>query len=277
MRRSEILAAALVAFVAWGVGTRPALSTGRWKPTVGLRWQYQLQGTVDAGICAVPFSGGPCVHPDVFDIDLYANDGVTPNRTAVARIHARGAHAVCYIDAGTWENWRPDANRYPVRVLGRPNGWPGERWLDIRATKVLLRILAARVQKCVQAGFDGVDFDNVDGYVNHTGFPLTAAEQLTFDRDLAALAHRHGLAVGLKNDLDQEASLRSAFDFAVNEQCFAFGECAAYDAWTRSAKPVLEIEYTGDQRQYCTSADRNRRDAVHKQLALYATPWQPCR
>ena len=75
---------------------------------------------------------------------------------------------------------------------GKGNGWPGERWLDIRATGVLLPIMDARVQKCAKAGFDAVDFDEVDGYANKTGFPLTGAHQLTFNRALAAARARAG-------------------------------------------------------------------------------------
>ena len=190
-----------------------------------------------------PRPGDSCVRPNVYDVDLYATNGVTLNTAAVAAIHAAGAHAVCYVDAGTWEDFRPDASEYPASVKGLPNGWPGERWLDIRATGVLLPIIDARVAKCAAAGFDAVDFDNVDGYENDTGFPLTAAEQLTFNEDLAAIAHAHGLSAGLKNDTDQLSQLESTFDFAINEQCAQYDECDAYDGWTAAGKAVVEVEY----------------------------------
>lgn len=248
-----------------------------WIPTQGLQWQYQLQGKLKTNICVVPTSGGPCVRPNVYDIDLYANDGVTLNSAAVTTIHSLGGHAVCYVDAGTWENFRPDAWEYPASVLGLPNGWPGERWLDIRARGILLPIITARVAKCAAAGFDAVEFDNVDGYENDTGFPLTAADQLTFNTDLAAVAHSYGLSVGLKNDIDQLAQLESTFDFAINEQCFQYKECDAYDGWTAAGKAVVEVEYRARQARFCPSADLQGRDAIHKSLALTARPWRPCR
>ncbi len=248
-----------------------------WIPTQGLQWQYQLQGKLNTTICAVPRSGGTCVRPNVYDVDLYAPDGVTLNTAAVEAIHALGAHAVCYVDAGTWEDFRPDAGEFPASVKGLPNGWPGERWLDIRATSVLLPIITARVAKCAAAGFDAVDFDNVDGYQNQTGFPLTAADQLTFDEDLAAIAHSDGLSAGLKNDIDQLGQLESTFDFAVNEQCAQYNECDAYDGWTAAGKAVVEVEYRGRPTRYCPSADLHGRDAISKGLALRAKPWRPCR
>jgi hypothetical protein len=33
-------------------------------------------------------------------------------------------------------------------------------------------------RKCQKAGFDGVEFDNVDGYTNATSLPLTGRDQL---------------------------------------------------------------------------------------------------
>jgi hypothetical protein len=248
-----------------------------WIPTQGLQWQYQLQGKLNTSLCVVPASGGPCVRPNVYDLDLYATNGVTLNTAAVAAVHALGAHAVCYVDAGTWEDFRPDAGAYPASVKGDPNGWPGERWLDIRATSVLLPIINARVAKCAAAGFDAVDFDNVDGYQNKTGFPLTAAEQLTFNEDLAALAHAHGLSVGLKNDPAQLGPLESVFNFAINEQCAKYNECDAYDGWTAAGKAVVEVEYGIKPARFCPSAALHRRDAIEKSLALTAKPWKPCR
>jgi hypothetical protein len=272
------IAAALMAttVIVMVVGV-PAGASGPWVPSPGLRWQFQLQGKVRTNLCAPPWTGGSCVRPDVYELDLYANDGVTLNSAAVAAVHAEGAHAVCYVDAGTWESWRPDANAYPSSVLGLANGWPGERWLDIRATSVLLPIIEARVARCVEAGFDAVDFDNVDGYTNQTGFSLTASDQLTFDTDLADMAHNDGLSVALKNDLGQLGQLQGTFDFAVNEQCARYHECAAYAGWTAAHKAVVEIEYRMPPRKFCPVASAAGIDAVHKSLALRAKPWTPCR
>jgi hypothetical protein len=62
-------------------------------------------------------------------------DGFETTARSVRALHALGKHVICYTDVGTWENFRPDAGRFPRSVLGRPNGWPGERWLDRRANR----------------------------------------------------------------------------------------------------------------------------------------------
>jgi hypothetical protein len=43
----------------------------------------------------------------------------------------------------------------------------------------------------------------VDGYANDSGFPLTASEQLTYNKWLSRTAHALGLSIALKNDLGQ--------------------------------------------------------------------------
>ena len=253
--------------------------------------QYQLQGVsayastggINVDITAVPAEGGSAVAPEIFDIDLYVDSAVNGridemNTAATSAIHAKGARAICYLDAGTWENWRPDANQYPSVVLGRRNGWPGERWVDIRRIDILGPILAARAQKCVQAGFDAIEWDNVDGYQNRSGFPLTANDQLQFNAYLANLAHGVGLAVGLKNDVGQLSTLKPYFDFAMNEQCFQYNECN-YPApglpdWTASGKAVFNVEYRSLQ---CARADAWQFGSILKNTNLYDVPWTPCR
>ena len=126
------------------------------------------------------------------------------------------------------ENWRVDANQFPASVQGSKNGWPGEKWLDIRQTRSCCRSCRLACRNVEQAGFDGVEWDNVYGYSNKTGFPLTANDQLVYDASLANLAHQYGLTVAMKNDVEQVPNLASYFDYAINEQCQQYNECGNY-------------------------------------------------
>jgi hypothetical protein len=269
----------------------PCTGSPCWHPGLASRWQYQLQGVstyastggIDVGISSVPYTGGSAVHPSVFDIDLFVDQAISGNNTtldtaAVSAIHSMGAKAICYVDAGSWENWRADAGAFPSSVLGKNNGWPGEKWLDIRQTSVLLPIMQARVQKCVQAGFDGVEWDNVDGYTNKTGFPLTAADQTVYDASLANLAHQVGLTVAMKNDVEQISTLAPYFDFAVNEQCQQYSECTGYTAdFINAGKAVFQVEYKLSTSKFCPQANSANRNAITKTFDLFDTPWTPCR
>lgn len=247
-----------------------------WKPEVGSRFQIQLQDSIDTSLCVVPYTGGACVRPEVYEFDLYSPDGVTPDAAAVDAVHAAGARAICYVSAGSWEDWRPDAGAYPESVKGHSNGWPGEKWLDIRRTDVLLPIIDARLAACAAAGFDGVELDNVDGYTNGTGFPLTASQQVVFNRSIADLAHDHGLSVALKNDVEQLVQLLPWFDYAVNEQCQQYSECGGYDLWIGEGRAVFQIEYSAGLSATCNAANAAGRSAIRKSLDLRALPWTPC-
>jgi len=87
----------------------------------------------------------------MYDIDMFDNDA-----SVVASLHHKGRKVVCYIDVGTWENWRPDAKKFPKFVLGKHNGWPGEKWLDIRSIDILGPIMQARMDLCQAKGFDAM-------------------------------------------------------------------------------------------------------------------------
>ncbi len=204
---------------------------------------------------------------DVIDVDAF---DVTDR--ALRRLERRGKRVICYINAGAWEEWRDDAGRYPAVVLGNPlDGWEGERWVDIRRLDVLGPILEARLDHCVARGFDGVEFDNVDGWTNDTGFPLTAADQLRFNRWLAQQAHRRGLAVALKNDLDQIPDLVGDFDFAIVEECFTYEECDKVAPFLQAGKPVYVVEYTRSRRlrrRWCREAKRLGVHLIFKRLDL---------
>lgn len=85
-----------------------------------------------------------------------------------------------------------------------------------------------RMQRCKDKGFEALDPDNVDGYANDNGMGLTPEQQITYNKWLAQTGHDLGLAVGLKNDLDQLGDLVNDFDFFVNEQCAKYKECNLY-------------------------------------------------
>jgi hypothetical protein len=236
----------------------PPPPAGLWSPAPGTTWQWQLQGTIDLSV-DVP----------VYDVDLFDTSAAT-----VAELHARGRRVICYLSAGSWEDWRPDASRFPAAVKGRSNGWPGERWLDVRRLDVLGPIMEARLDLCRSKGFDAVEPDNIDGYTNQTGFPLTAADQLRYNRFLADAAHARGLSIGLKNDLEQVRDLVATFDWALNESCYQWNECALLMPFVHAGKAVLHVEY-GSSSAFCADARARGFSSMRKRQSLDA--WRaPC-
>jgi hypothetical protein len=195
----------------------------------------------------------------------------------VASLHAKGRKAICYMSGGSFEDWRPDAAKFPAEVKGKPlDGWPGEWWLDIRQIKLLGPIMEARMELCKSKGFDAVDVDNVDGYANDSGFPLSPRDQLNYNILLANAAHARGLSIGLKNDLGQIKALLPYYDWALNEQCFQYDECNLLRPFIKAGKAVFHVEYRLKTSQFCAEANAMTFNSMRKHLNLDA--WrEPCR
>jgi hypothetical protein len=252
---------------------RPVACRACWHPPVRTSWNWVLEHVPKA-----PFR----------KVEMYDIDGFDASRATVTALHKAKIKAVCYIDAGTYEDWRPDRAEFPKRLLGATNGWPGERWLDIRDVQkpksVLRKILDARLAMCVSKHFDMVELDNMDGYSNHSGFPLTAADQLYFDATMANDAHRAGLSVLQKNDVEQIPKLRSYFDGALNEQCNQYHECTTkqngdygLDQYVAAGKPVFQAEYSLATNKFCPADNKADFNGVRYDIDLNDKTFEPCR
>ncbi len=86
-----------------------------------------------------------------------------------------GRRVMCYVDVGTWERWRPRRGASFQRAYSESPTAIGRVSAGSTFGKraILEPIMARRLDLCKKKGFDGVDPDNLDGYENKTGFPLT--------------------------------------------------------------------------------------------------------
>jgi hypothetical protein len=174
----------------------------------------------------------------MFDIDLFDT-----STTVIETLHAKGRIVICYFSAGSRENWRPDANQFVPADYGKKlDGWAGENWLDVRSQNVRA-IMKARLDLAVSKQCDGVEPDNVDGYANDTGFPLTKANQIDYNTFLADEAHARGLSIGLKNAVELVVQLQPKFDWALNEECLSYNECNTLSPFIAAGKAVFHVEY----------------------------------
>ncbi|MDX6522433.1 MAG: hypothetical protein QOF08_3038 [Gaiellales bacterium] len=249
----------------------PVACPGCWRPALRTSWQWQL-----ASVPKAPF----------LPVRMYDVDGFEAGSGMVTKLHQQpGRRVVCYISAGSWESWRPDASQFPTAIRGKGlDGWPGERWLDIRRYQGTLgAIMQARLDMCAAKGFDAVEFDNVDGYLNASGFALTAADQLVYNAWLANEAHARGLSAVLKNDMPQIPKLLPYYDMALNEQCWQYSECTTaqngsygYNQFIRAGKAVFQVEYSLAPSSFCPRSNRHNFNSLRKKLLL--GPYRvPCR
>ena len=215
-----------------------------WKPAPGTSWQWQLTGTIDTSVDVA-----------MYDIDLF-----DASQAVIDDLHAAGRIVVCYFSAGSREDWRPDAGNFAASDYGKQlDNWPGEHWLDVRSENVRA-IMKARLDLAKTKACDAVEPDNVDGYANDSGFPLTESDQLDYNQFLAQEAHARGLSVGLKNALELVVALEPAFDWALNEECLSYSECSELQPFLAANKAVFHVEYVdqpseGAQKQASVCGD----------------------
>jgi hypothetical protein len=162
-----------------------------------------------------------------------------------------GVYSICYLNA--FQTQPGERDQWPDHLVLRQDGadvvdqdWPDEALLDTRSDDGR-RAIAARVGEwidgCAAAGYDAVEFDNLDTYTRSDDL-LSAADNLALATLLVERAHRAGLAAGQKNAAEDAERLRAeaGFDFAVVEECAYYDECAAYTDVYGDA--VVAIEYT---------------------------------
>ena len=190
---------------------------------------WQLQGIV------------PTDRPEpIYDIDGFDNP-----KSTFDTLKAKGKYMIAYFSAGTWENWRSDASRFPTSVRGNNvDGWEGERWLDIRQLDILRPIMEARADIALAKGAQAIEWDNIDGYANGAGFSLTKAHQVAYNTMLAEICHDRGLAAIYKN-ADLAIQLEPLFDALLIEEAYQWGDTNVFTPFINAGKPIWAIEYEG--------------------------------
>lgn len=244
-----------LSYTSSGASSSSPVPSAIWTPPPGTSWQIQFTGTIDTSL-----------NVQAFDLDL-----VGTTKETINKIHARGGKVICYFSGGSSESYRPDFSSFPSSILGTTlSGYADERWLDVRQLSILGPIMTARMDQAVQKGCDAVDVDNMDVYTNDPGFPITYAQQLTYNKFIAAEAHKRGLGVGLKNDLLQIKDLAEVYDFAINESCLSYSECYYMQPFIDRKKAVFAISYTGSQSSVCSKVSGLNFDMLLKNESLDA-------
>jgi hypothetical protein len=248
---------------AWTADANPVDAGAIWRPAPKTSWQWQLSGTLDQS----------------FDVAAYDIDLFVTTQTEIDALHAKKRKVICYFDTA-YEPGRPDSTKLAPYKGNAVQGWPGQFWLDIREPAVVT-VMKERIALAQQKSCDAIEADDVDSRTNNPGFPITANDQQSFIKTLAAEAHAHGMSYALKNDLDEVGALLSFVDFAVNEECFAFNECDALKPFIQAGKAVFQVEYTAGNLQtkgatVCPGANQLDFDTLIKHLDLDA-PRYACR
>ncbi len=188
-------------------------------------------------------------------VDYLDVDAFDAPASFVAAAASNGTATICYISAGTLENWRPDRNAFRKldrrqRARGKPSiigrkypEWPDERWLNFTRYKVFLPLMVKRMKRCKAKGFDMIEFDNIDAYANRTGFRIRRVHAIRYARALAKKAKGVGLVPVQKNAPELSAKLQPHFGALLLEDCALFGFCSTAALYRAAGKPVFDAEY----------------------------------
>lgn len=210
-----------------------------YKPAPNTSWQWQLAGKINTNY-----------EVKMYDIDLEE----TPQKT-IDLLHKQGKKVICYFNGGAYEPYRSDSKEFSKESLGKiMEGWEDEKWLDVANYEKFADIIKGRLDLAVLKNCDGVEPDNMDGFQNDSGFPLTYEDQLKYNKWIAEESHKRGLSIGLKNNLDQIEDLVDYFDFSVNEQCFEYNECELLTPFIKNNKAVFNVEYELELDEFCDQA-----------------------
>jgi len=228
-----------------------------WVPPPGTTWQWQLTGQIDTS----------------YDVEVYDIDLFEAPQSVIDELHSDGRRVICYFSAGSWEDWRPDADEFPQSAIGNPlDGWPGEWWLDPRDPTVR-SIMEERLDLAVDKSCDGVEPDNVEAWANGSGFDLTRADQLDYNRFLADQGHQRGLSVGLKNVVELVDALVDDFDWSLDEECLQYDECAGLHPFLDQGKAVFHTEYVNKPSQGEAKADEVCGDSTIEGFSTLIKTW----
>ncbi|SEB49787.1 Glycoside-hydrolase family GH114 [Paramicrobacterium humi] len=182
------------------------------------------------------------------------------------------AYNVCYVNAFQTQPGKADDWSGLVLVdAGEPvmdPDWPDEAVLDTSTAasrEAIAGRLAPVLEGCADAGFDAVEFDNLDSYQRSNGL-LSTADNAALADALIGIAHGLGLAAAQKNAAELLGE-RLDFDFAITEECGAFDECAVFE---KRYDRVLDIEYAPDAFHAACEAGALPDDAILRDVDLVA-------
>lgn len=191
-------------------------------------------------------------------------DGVTLVARDRAADPAEGVYSICYVNG--FQTQPDELADWPGEVILQSGDgpvfdpdWPDEALLDTSTEakrQAIAAIVVPWIRGCADAGFDAVEFDNLDTYTRSAG-ALSFADNLALAEVFVDAAHEAGLAAGQKNAAEDARALRDEgrFDFAISEECAAYDECAAYvDLY---GDHVVNIEY-GDPVAFAAACQEGR-------------------
>ncbi|OUM60835.1 glycoside hydrolase family 114 protein, partial [Piromyces sp. E2] len=202
----------------------------RTKFTPGLTWNYALSES-NFDVNKEPAK--------VVVVDVHSSSA-----KRILELKNHGKKVICYFSGGSYEDFRPDKNKFKnLRKGSQLDGWD-EYYVDVSSSSIL-SIMKERIAVAHQKGCDGIEVDNMDACQNDHRLHLSESDCINFGKRLSEIAHDYDLAIGLKNSAYIMRRIANVYDFAINESCYTHGKnCHEYKRYfLDKGKAVFSINY----------------------------------
>lgn len=204
-------------------------------------------------------------------------DGNLASSSYISELKSKGKRVVCYISAGTVEDWRDDKSSFDDDTAKHYKGFGGtETWLDITQWESFKGPMEARINEAASKGCQFIEYDNVDCDANMcvsgASYDQLFKDQTDYLNWLISTTHGKGMGVGLKNAQSHIESMSSKIDFAINEECQKYDECYYYKQLSSQNKAAFGVEYDNNGGKVCSVAKE------YHMLTKYRTgsTWHDC-
>lgn len=153
-------------------------------------WAYQLCNYTDGKLDALAGSDS-----DLAVVDLSRDGGSDYfSRREIEALKASGKFALAYFEIGAIEENRPEWQSVPEDLKAGPvDGWPQEQYVKFWDEK-WWRVVRGRVDRALDAGFDGAYLDMITTYEEIPGSGLPLESRARAMVDLIARVSRHAKA-----------------------------------------------------------------------------------
>lgn len=88
---------------------------------------------------------------------------------------------LCYVNIGAIEQYEADYSSFPQDAIGNSYEDYPEGWIDVRREDVV-EFMKKRLVKAAEIGCDGIDADNIDGYVSFLLVIAAIASSVIYQR-----------------------------------------------------------------------------------------------
>ncbi len=187
------------------------------------------------------------------EVDYLGLDGLDVSASYVSTAAGRGTSSWCYLSVGSVEEWRDDYDDFLALdeaetgagregIIGNGySGWADEWWLNVGAYEVFMPLMEARLDVCVEKGFDLVEYDNME-IDPDPGFDTSPAEVVAYVEALLDATEQRGLGAIHKNATDL-MELEPRFEVLLLEDCVLWDFCDEAQPYLDAGKPVFNAEY----------------------------------